>query len=332
MPKKRVTKRKKATETYVAPELQPLTTTPEENPMQSRLVGGLVLAALLVFVVSRMWKQGGSAAAPPNPGSAQDFGPMVKLKSVGKFKLGTPPYALKADSDGDLFALTANGISSYLPSGAASESIKLDMKAVWRNMAFDGKHFFITGGDNTVRVVPKSLKHLENQFKVKGAKDLFGIAVSPEGKLYITDRVLHCVFIVSQSGQVLGKFGGAHGDDNFVYPVDAVFDKAGSFYTSDFLSARIIHFGPDGKSVASWSAPWSNHDWERIGVLGDKVYIDGYNDHRFFIEDLSGHPVGQSVELDDGTPIGSPQMVGIGLDGFLYVYSGDSGYVYKIQP
>jgi hypothetical protein len=336
MPKKSATKRKKAPAIVKAQAAQSFSPAPvgppPRNPSESRLVVGLVLAVLLISVANHFWKRS-QAAVVSGPGAASG-GPWIKMQSEGKFRISTSAYALKADSQGNLYVLTPTGITGYHPTPAAGEafaSVTLNVKPGWRNMAFDGKRFYVTVGDNTIRIVPKDLSQVSAKIRVHGAKDLFGIAVSGDGHIYVTDRKLHCVFILTRQGEVVGKVGGPHGEDNFVYPVDVVFDKAGNFYTSDFLNSSIKRFGPDGKQAATWTAPWSNHDWERVCVLGQRVYIDGANDHMIFIEDLSGGNIGDCVELEDGTHMDSPQMVGAGLDGFLYVLESDTGMVYKLK-
>lgn len=337
MPKKRVAKRKKAPTTYLAQDAQtfnpPLAGTPAPKPTENRLVVGLVLAVLLISVATHFWRQGQAVSAAA--GASDTGGPWVKLHPVGKFRITTQASALKADDQGNLFVLTGDGIAGYHPSvdgGKAFASLKMKMPTGWwGSMAFDGRRFYVTAGDNSIRVVPKNLSGVIAKFKVHGAKDLFGIALSPDGRLYVTDRVQHCVFILSHSGEVLGKLGGPHGDQNFVYPVDVTFDSAGNVYTADFLNNQIKRFGPQGTMTTSWTAPWSNHDWERICILDKKMYIDGFNDHRLFIEDLSGANQGMCENLDDGTAL-DPKMVGAGLDGFLYVWEGDTGIVYKFKP
>jgi hypothetical protein len=332
MPRKRATKRKKSPAAIQAPEIQEAQPQAQRVTADNRLLVGIAVAGVLFFGLSRLWHRVESAPSSGNGAPSRDYGPEVKLQLAGKYKIAGPAFALKADAEGDLFVLTAAGITRYRPDGVATATIKPEGKAVWQNMAFDGKRFYVTAGKNTVRVVPKDLSRVENEFRVPGAKALFGIATGGHERLFVSDCTLHCVDILSQEGALLGKVGGKQGSGLFSFPMDVTCDDAGNLYILDFLAFRILRFGPEGALAATWPAPMNNavaHDWERLGALGGKVYMDSFNDHRLIIEDQSGKDVGQCVELSDGSALDSPQMVGVGLDGRLYVY--DSGSVYKLQ-
>jgi len=159
---------------------------------------------------------------------------------------------------------------------------------------------------------------------------LFGIGLW-QGKVYVEDEQAHVVFILDADGKKLGEFGSpAVNEGSLVCPVDIAFDDAGGAYTHDHLSYLVSHFNPSGKLVASWPVPWSNHNWERLCILEGKIYIDGFNDGRLLIQDLMGHNIGQCVELSNGVKLVHPQMVGAGLDGFLYV--NQENVIYKLKP
>jgi hypothetical protein len=324
-----------------ARSLDPQALTLTQNKLSlGRVVRGIVIVLVAFFAVRYLWRHRPISVpvpdvplpAPSKPNLA--WGPKIKLQVVSKIAVGAEVLALRVDKLGNIYVLNRGRISAYKPDGTAgvvTGGIDLGVGAEWENMAFDGNHFYVTMGDDSIVKVAKDLSKVEKTIHVKGAAGLFGIAVSPQGGIYVGDEQMHTVFILDSDGKKTGQFGGpAVFDGSLVCPVDLAFDDAGGIYTHDHLTFLITHFSPGGKMIASWPVPWASHNWERLAVLGNKAYIDGFNDKRLFVQDLLGHNIAQCVELSDGTKLDHPQMVGAGMDGFLYV--DQDNFIYKLKP
>ena len=71
---------------------------------------------------------------------------------------------------------------------------------------------------------------------------LYGIAVNTEGKILVSDRIGHCVYVFNQEGNSLRKIGN-HGSNSgqFYYPVGVSFVNDNEILISDELNHRIQH-------------------------------------------------------------------------------------------
>ena len=93
----------------------------------------------------------------------------------------------------------------------------------------------------------------------------FGIALGPEGYLYLADGNNHVIRKVSTEGQVTtyagaGIAGYADGPANearFNSPINLCFDPEGNLYVSDFLNQRIRKISPSGEvtTIAGTASP-----------------------------------------------------------------------------
>jgi hypothetical protein len=305
-----------------------------------RILRGIVIALVVIFCVHFLWKHRPRPAPVPDvplPGPAKAnlaWGPKIKLQVLAKISVGGDVLALRADKLGNLFVLNRGRISAYKPDGSAGVAtggIDLPAGAEWENMAFDGSHFYVTMGDDSIIQVAGDLSKVEKTIHVRGSAGLFGIAAAPKGGIDVGDEQTHTVYTLDADGKKTGQFGSpAAYEGSLVCPVDMAFDDAGGIYTHDHVTSLISHFTPGGKLVASWPVPWSTHNWERLCILQGKIYIDGFNDHRLLLQDLLGRNIAQCVELSDGTKLDHPQMIGAGLDGFLYVDQENT--IYKLKP
>ena len=67
-----------------------------------------------------------------------------------------------------------------------------------------------------------------------------GIAVSPDGHIYVCDHANHCVCVFDVNGKFLSSFGShGSGDECFNEPTDLCFASDGFLYISDTFNSRI---------------------------------------------------------------------------------------------
>lgn len=83
----------------------------------------------------------------------------------------------------------------------------------------------------------------------RGLVDPRGMAVGPEGRIFVTDAGAQQVIILAPDGQVLKKLTG--GDAPFSEPVDAAVDATGTLYVLDATAPALVAVSADGSDVAA---------------------------------------------------------------------------------
>jgi len=90
-----------------------------------------------------------------------------------------------------------------------------------------------------------------------------GVAVHPDGRVFVADTHYHRVLIYDRNGTLLHSFGReGTGDGEFQLPTDMAFDSKGNIYVSEY-------YGND--RITKWSP-----DFQFVGVLGTQP-IAGLN-------------------------------------------------------
>jgi hypothetical protein len=305
------------------PEVQTISSNESKAPL-SRLLSAMALVAAVlyfayVFVSSGFHPLANSSggAAPTHP----DWGKAITMQVISKFDQPNEVRAIRADRSGNVFLLTPAGIRRFT-NGKLSASLVLTLAAGDGSMDFDGKNFYVTTRANTVSVIPANLSGVTRVFKIKDAKDLLGIAVSPNGHFYVSDLEQHSVSEVTPNGKATEVGGRTPEAGSFNRVVDLALDSSGDLYTHDHLSVAVGRFAPSGKLIKSWQAPWTLAQAERLCVLNDKIYISGYTDQRIFVQDLNGSALGNCDTLSDGSKLDHMTISGPGLDGCLYIMNG----------
>ncbi|MEK6676109.1 MAG: 6-bladed beta-propeller [Planctomycetota bacterium] len=103
-----------------------------------------------------------------------------------------------------------------------------------------------------------------------------GLAVHPDGRIFVADTHNHRVLVFNRDGQVLTSFGSeGTGEGEFQLPTDVAFDSRGFLYVAEYhLNDRITKWSPE---------------FQFVSIFGDQE-IDGRRLSR---------PSGVAVDADD---------------------------------
>jgi uncharacterized protein (TIGR03663 family) len=177
-----------------------------------------------------------------------------------------------------------------------------------------------------------------------------GLAIAPDGSLYVADSRNHRIQHFSAEGQFLGAWGSFSGLeqgqpalDRFNEPWGVAVSPDGQWvYVADTWNHRIVKFTANGQPVQSWghanfgqsSDPYGF--WGPRGLAVDRqgrVYVTDTGNKRVVIFDASGHYLTQFGQL--GMEPGQfDEPVGIALDALGNVYVADTwnSRVQSFQP
>jgi predicted membrane-bound mannosyltransferase/sugar lactone lactonase YvrE len=162
-----------------------------------------------------------------------------------------------------------------------------------------------------------------------------GMAIAPNGEIYIADAMNHRIQRFSPEGLVLGEWGtfaaapegGEAPPGTFNEPWDVAVGPDGSVYVADTWNHRIQRFTADGEHLISFGSfgqtgePTAFWGPRAIAVDADgRVFVTDTGNKRVVIFDESGNPLGQFGGF--GLELGGfdePVGIDIGLDGRVYV-------------
>ncbi len=182
--------------------------------------------------------------------------------------------------------------------------------------------------DGMISLSATRLVYNNNQFTFNAPR---GLALAPDGSLYVADSLNHRILHLSANGEllgVIGSFGTAEqGLGFFNEPWDVAIAPDGSIYVADTWNHRIQKFSPEGQPLTAWG--YWGQDGSPLAFYGPRSLAIG-PDGRVFISDTGNKRI---VVFDaEGTPlaiIGSggiapgqfDEPVGIAVDanGWLYV-------------
>ena len=160
-----------------------------------------------------------------------------------------------------------------------------------------------------------------------------GVAVGPEGRVYVADAGNHRVVVLSPQGDVLKTFG-TPGEEQgkFAEPFDVALAPDGTLWVLDALRQVLLHFDKEGEFLEE-VAPTS--PWYR--PRGLDVAPDG----TLYIADTGGvritHIASDGLLLEQiGGPEGpvgpgQPTDVAVAPDGTLFVVEAQAGQVWHVD-
>jgi len=108
-----------------------------------------------------------------------------------------------------------------------------------------------------------------------------GLAIGPEGRVYVADAVNHRLLILDEEGRRIGGWGTPDGGDapgELRYPYDVAVDRQGRVYVAEFGNSRISVFTAEGAFLTSWGRPGRapgefDHPWGVALSPRGEVYV-----------------------------------------------------------
>lgn len=183
-----------------------------------------------------------------------------------------------------------------------------------------------------------------------------GIAIGPDGRLYVTDRVNHRIRTITPEGEVTTLAGSTFGfldgpglEAKFYEPYDLVVAPSGVIFVADTHTNRIRKITPDGQvSTLAGTSQWGLADGigsaaqfkTLVGIdlmqNGNLVVAD---DHRVRVvtpagdvSTLAGSTDGYADDTGNLAMFNQIQDVAAGRDGSIYVADGVNTRIRKITP
>jgi len=165
-----------------------------------------------------------------------------------------------------------------------------------------------------------------------------GIAVAPDGTLYVTDTGNKRVQHFDADGRFLGVFGGpGSGEGQFSEPVGIAIDDTGNIYVADTWNRRVQKFDAQFHFIAQYPVP----GWESVGIL-DKPYLAVGQDGSFFVTDPENSRLlqfGANGDLlatinrlgSDKTSFNLPIGIAVDASGSLYVADSKNNRIQKFE-
>lgn len=167
--------------------------------------------------------------------------------------------------------------------------------------------------------------------------DAHGIAVAPDGTIYVTDSNNNRVEHFTADGQFINAWGtlgsvdeGTALDGTFKEPWGIAVGPDGSVYVADTWNYRVQKFSADGKFLAKWGVPGQgespNAFWGPRGIAVDlvgNVYVTDTGNKRVVVFDANGNYITEfgSYGSDPGQ---FDEPVGIAVDNNGVVYVADT--------
>ena len=172
-------------------------------------------------------------------------------------------------------------------------------------------------------------------------KGPWGVAVSNDGYVIVTEWVCHCVTILDKEGKKVKSFGGEGGSDNvnFSRPRGVAITPDSSILIVD--NHRIQKISMDGKFITSVGAEKGNGQLQFHGPVGiaispvtGHIFITDCYNHRIIVltsELVFSHSFGSKGAGIDGE-FNQPMGIDIDYQGLLYVADWGNHRIQKFTP
>ncbi len=153
-----------------------------------------------------------------------------------------------------------------------------------------------------------------------------GIAVAPDGSIYVADTYNHRVQVFAPDGSFITKWGReGSGEGEFNWPRGIAVAPDGSIYVADRDNNRVQVFAPDGSFITKWGREGEGNGefkWPvDIAVAPDgKIYVtDSYN-HRVQVFTPEGRVIRKWGSFGEGDgEFSEPGGIAVAPDGNIYM-------------
>ena len=169
--------------------------------------------------------------------------------------------------------------------------------------------------------------------------DPYGIAISPDGSLYVADSQNNRIQKFDTNGNFLIKWGSGStgsGDGEFNTPSGMAIGYDGSIYITDSGNHRIQKFDNNGNFITKWGTLGNGDgqfDWPAgiaSGVDGSVYVADTYN-NRIQKFDSNGNFISKWVSFGVEQSFNGPLGVAVGPDGSVYVADSNNDRIEKFD-
>lgn len=169
-------------------------------------------------------------------------------------------------------------------------------------------------------------------------ESLSGVAVAPNGHVYVADTGNNRIQYFTAAGSFLGEWGGiGGGDGKFRNPRGIAVAADGAVYVADTGNKRIQYFTLSGSFLGKWGS-----DGTGPGRFEEPIMVAVAPDGRVFVSDLRKRAVEiySRSGVFKGALLCTPnkgngyyyRAVAVAPDGFVYVTDGEDFYVNYFKP
>ncbi len=146
-------------------------------------------------------------------------------------------------------------------------------------------------------------------------------------KIYVSDSLLKKIFILSESGELLGEI---NPENPFGRPGGIALGPQGDLYVADVLKGRVRHFSLSGQELASLGSPTTPDGLfnRPIGVAVDSgglIYVIDSLNFRVEVLTPAGEAVASIGELGD-QPGALSRPRGVAVDNSGHIYVSDAAF------
>lgn len=195
-------------------------------------------------------------------------------------------------------------------------------------------HLYIVDWTARIQAFDRNGKHLGVTWTVPDYRNgrPSGLSVDFDGNVVVSDSHYHSVRVYSPQGELLQTVGGEAGTapGQLAYVSDALRDRAGNFYVSEFGdNQRISKFDKAGKFLKCWGTPGAEvGSFARIRAMtlgpDDNLYVADACNHRIQVFTTEGEFV-----RTFGTPGSGPGELSYPYD--VAIAPGRTPYLYVME-
>jgi sugar lactone lactonase YvrE len=258
-----------------------------------------------------------------------------KFDKDGKF---VTAFGGKGSGEGQFNPINEEGTGTGPGGVAVDKDGNVYVADTWNHRIekFDNNGKFVMSWGSFVNIGdPNTAGDTDKDVRFYGPR---GIALGPDGNLYITDTGNKRVLIFDTAGKFVRKIDSGVTPDRTAptYPFDKpgelnepigiAVDKDGNVYVADTLNKRIQKFDAQGKPVAQWPVPGTN--WEIGPFLEPFLAVDGAGNL------YATAPTGKAVLKfgPDGNLLGQKRSAGdVQLQAPTGITVDDNGTVYVVD-